>query len=142
MIKEEYCNLFEKKSEYWLAHCISSDFALGKGIAVQFNKHFNIKNKLIAEFSPLWEGKGYCLICEGTNVFNLVTKKRYYDKPTYETLRQSLLSMKQQAELRDVTKIAMPLIGCGLDKLEWEKVREIINVIFDGTNIEVIVCQI
>lgn len=141
MIKEEYCDLFEKKSEYWLAHCISSDFALGKGIAIQFNKHFNMKNKLRTEFSPLWEGKGYCLISEGTTVFNLVTKKRYYDKPTYETLNQSLLSMKQQAELRNVTKIAMPIIGCGLDKLEWERVKIILNDIFDETGIEIIVCR-
>ena len=38
-IKED---LFKNKNEYYLAHCISKDFALGAGIAKDFNKLLNI----------------------------------------------------------------------------------------------------
>ena len=34
----------------------------------------------------------------------------------------------------------MPLIGCGLDKLKWGKVRKIIIDTFNDTDIEILVC--
>ena len=39
-------------------------------------------------------------------------------------------------------KIAMPVIGCGLDRLEWSKVSEIIKEVFEGTDIEILVCKL
>ena len=35
----------------------------------------------------------------------------------------------------------MPLIGCGLDHLEWSKVSVIIQEIFQNTEIEILVCK-
>lgn len=37
--KYEECDLFCVPSNYYLVQCISADFAMGAGIAVQFNKH-------------------------------------------------------------------------------------------------------
>ena len=65
-----------------------------------------------------------------------MTKARYFLKPTYETLRSSLEAMKQDCEEHDVKKLAMPRIGCGLDRLDWNKVREMIKQTFKETNIE------
>lgn len=140
MIREEYCDLFTKSDEYWLAHCISADFAMGKGIAVKFNEYFNMKARLKSEYPFFWDKNGYCLISDGTKVFNLVTKEKYWYKPTYETIRQALIAMREQARLYKVDKIAMPLIGCGLDKLRWEKVRTIIEEVFATENVEILVC--
>jgi hypothetical protein len=68
---------------------------MGKGIALEFNKRFDMKNKLSTKFkSDNWSGKGYSL-SEG-KVFNLVTKEKYWNKPTYETLKQALCSMKEE----------------------------------------------
>lgn len=36
----------------------------------------------------------------------------------------------------------MPKIGCGLDRLQWGKVREIIKEIFGDLDIEVRVCYL
>ena len=44
--KEEIRDLFSVPEEYFLAHCISADFGMGKGIVVQFNKRFDMKRKL------------------------------------------------------------------------------------------------
>ena len=44
--KEEYRDLFTVPEDYYLAHCISADFGMGKGIVVEFNKQFDMKNKL------------------------------------------------------------------------------------------------
>lgn len=37
-------------------------------------------------------------------------------------------------------KLAMPRIGCGLDRLQWVKVKEIIEEVFANTNVEILVC--
>lgn len=39
-------NLFSVSEDYYLAHCISADFGMGKGIVVEFNKKFDMKRKL------------------------------------------------------------------------------------------------
>ena len=95
---EKTCDLFSLSEEYWLVHCISSDFAMGKGIAVDFNKRFGMKTKLTKKYTKnFWRGYGYCLEVKGTNVFNLVTKERYWHKPTLTTMRQALIDMKLNA---------------------------------------------
>lgn len=136
---EEKGNLFEVSNEYKLVHCISSDFALGKGIAKQFVEKYDVKNKLLKTYKRNnWEGKGYCL--QTDNVYNLVTKKFYFNKPTLNTLKESLLDLKNNLLKENITKIAMPQIGCGLDDLEWNMVRVLINQLFTDTDIEIKVC--
>lgn len=43
---EEVKDLFSVSEDYYLAHCISADFGMGKGIVVEFNKRFDLKRKL------------------------------------------------------------------------------------------------
>lgn len=145
--KEEVRDLFSVPDDYYLAHCISADFGMGKGIVVEFNKRFDMKNKLISKYhdfirywdDPMGECRGTCVL-EG-KVFNLITKRNYWNKPTYETLIQSLQHMKTLVINNDVKKIAMPVIGCGLDRLNWDKVSEIINEIFNDIDVEVLICK-
>ena len=74
------------------------------------------------------------------NVFNLVTKERYYHKPTLNSLEVSLNEMKDYAVEMGVKKIAMPQIGCGLDRLNWSDVSVLIEEVFGDTDIEILVC--
>ena len=62
-------------------------------------------------------------------IYHLVTKKRFLQKPTYDSLRQSLEAMTKHANKHKVTRIIMPKTGCGLDRLEWQKVQRLINEI-------------
>lgn len=142
--KEEVRDLFSVSEDYYLAHCISADFGMGKGIVVEFNKRFDMKNKLQTKYSNFvndyhhYRYGGMALI-EG-RVVNLITKERYWQKPTYETLRNALNIARIRLPL-DCKKIAMPVIGCGLDRLEWSKVSDIIKDVFYDTNIEILVCK-
>lgn len=142
---EEKGDLFAEEiiENYALCHCISSDFALGAGIAKEFAK-MGVKKALCEKFPKQWQGRGYCLMTEtnGVTVANLVTKERYFHKPTLETLRQALENLRKQALEMKLTRIAMPKIGCGLDKLEWTVVREIIRDVFADTDIEILVRSI
>ena len=143
--KEETRDLFAVPEEYYLAHCISADFGMGKGIVVEFNRRFNMKKRLQSEYPDYineWHRKklSFACILEG-RVFNLVTKERYFHKPTYDSLCGALCNMKLMSVQNGVTKIAMPIIGCGLDRLQWDKVSVIIKEIFDDTDIEILVCK-
>lgn len=131
--------------------CLSSDYAAGKGIALGFNKYFDIKNKLhnsVRGNKKHWVGKGYMVKLIGSPVFNLITKQYYYHKPTYDTLVQALEDMKSyllkemtEEELKKLT-FYMPMIGCGLDKLEWERVCIIIHGVFEFVPINIVVCYL
>jgi hypothetical protein len=61
--------------------------------------------------------------------FPLVQEK-YDDKPTYDSLRESLAQMRTHALAHGVKHIAMPKIGCGLDQLQWPAVKTLLKNIF------------
>lgn len=142
---EEVMGLFDVPSDFYFAQCISADFGMGRGIAVESNHHFNMKNKLVEKYSPYiptYESNapGACCILED-RVLNLITKRHYYAKPTLTSMELALWEMRDVCLVNNITKIAMPLIGCGLDRLRWSDVKYLIHNIFDNTDIEILVCK-
>lgn len=151
-ITEVKQDLFTVPKNYTLVHCVSADFAMGAGIAKEFTKR-GVKDYLLTDsitLIPEKERVGTCVVTFETgwvSEFNLITKEKYWHKPTYDTLRKSLLSAKEfyisvGDEYTKMIKLAMPKIGCGLDKLSWDKVKAIIEEVFADTNIEILVCSI
>ena len=123
--------------------CISADFGMGKGIAVEFNKRFDMKNKVIEKYGQgNYDTVGKCIYVDDIPVLNLVTKVRYWNKPSYSTIETALFNLRKTAELNNIHQLAMPRIGCGLDGLEWDKVKNIISDIFNDSNIDIIVCYL
>lgn len=133
-------DLFTMPHGYWLAHCISSDFALGAGIARTFNSVYNMRSKLFKEYPDYKYRGGDALPID--NVFNLVTKDKYWHKPTYDSVRDALVMMKEYMEFFGVTKLAMPRIASGLDRLDFNKVYEIICEVFEDMDVEIVICEI
>lgn len=135
ILNEKKGNLFELGKEYYFAHCISADFGMGAGIAVQFNKKFNMKSKLL----KMWNGQtpNYPQALLIDNVFNLVTKSKYYGKPTYQTIEIAIQDMAEICKQENIKYLAIPKLGCGLDRLSWGKVREIIREAFKDTDIQI-----
>ena len=150
-------DIFKRKNCYY-AHCISRDYALGAGIAVEFDKRYNM-SKTLKEMGKEYPEtlKQKCIKVD--NVFNLITKDKYWEKPTYDSLREALLEMKENIKNKlacneyykviddrlvdkNINKLVMPKIGCGLDKLSWDKVESMIKEIFEDLNIEIIICYL
>lgn len=132
-------DLFTMPENFFLAHCISADAKMGAGIAVQFRKRFKLASlQDMAGRNELAVGECYRV----DRVFNLVTKSKYYQKPTYETLTSALRSMKELCLEESIRDIAMPEIGCGLDKLQWGKVKDIITYEFMDTSMKITVCRL
>lgn len=139
-ITVEKRDLFTVPQGYYLAHCISADFALGAGIAKTFDKVYNMRFKLFREYDNYEYDGGDALLID--NVFNLVTKPKCFHKPTYDSLTEALMAMKELIIDLSITKLAMPLIGCGLDRLEWSRVYDIICEVFEDTDVEILICEL
>lgn len=140
-LNEKKGNLFElNPKKYAYAHCISQDCAMSKGIAVVFDKQFRgMKNycKRVIEENHL---NFPCVIPYSNSdkmVFNLITKKNYWGKPTYATIEATIEDMAHMCKVYNIKYLAMPKIGCGLDRLQWGKVREIIIKHFKELDIEI-----
>ena len=133
-------NLFDASDDSVFVQCISADFAMGKGIATEFNSRFNTKRKLMAAY-PInnWDCHGYCLPYK--NTMNLVTKELCWKKPTPRTLKEALVDMRNQLS-SDQTNIVMPKIGCGLDRLEWNEVEKMICEVFADTCVQITVYEL
>ena len=69
---EIHKDLFTVDKSYYLAHCIASDFIMGAGIAVRFQKEFSLRNKL--RESKLDTKPGW-IMCSNRESFQLDNKK-------------------------------------------------------------------
>jgi O-acetyl-ADP-ribose deacetylase (regulator of RNase III) len=134
------------KEPYYYAHCISADFALGAGIAVQFDKKFNLRSQLLSKYPKYnnWfarENKdhqyGDCILDSG--VLNLVTKTNYWNKPTRKSVREALEKAKEICNENGISTICMPKIAAGLDRRPWKETEEDIRSVWNGEEIKIYV---
>ena len=137
-------DLFDFKADVYV-HCISLDCEMGAGIAKQFVRYFPYMKAALIEFVKY----NNCTVptslayrYNGNTVVNLITKEHYWDKPTYKTLEGALIGLRKYCIKHDINTVAMPYIGCGLDKLSWDKVKPMIEETFKDTNIDITVCSI
>lgn len=138
---EEKRDLFTTDKIYSLCHCVSKDFRMGKGIA----KIFRDKYQHVDELRALNKNVGDVAIIKHGNryIFYLITKERVHDYPTYQSMEMTLKRLKHYIRKYNITHLAMPLIGSGLDKLEWEKVKQIIiNTFSDIDDLTILVCKL
>lgn len=144
ILEETKTDLFKYEpttQNFYYAHCVSRDFALGMGIAKPFKSKFNLTKDVLTQ------GMIFDNVSLVSNVFNLITKSNYWQKPTYDSLKKSLLNMKKtiltlNGNCTKDVQLIMPKIGCGLDKLTWENVKNIIKEVFDDTELSIVICYL
>ena len=74
---------------------------------------------------------------DGRYVYYLVTKEKYHDKPSMSSLKAALSAMRGRIVANDVRRLAMPQIGCGLDRLAWDEVKDLILSTFSAIPLEI-----
>ncbi|XP_050071236.1 ADP-ribose glycohydrolase OARD1-like [Anopheles maculipalpis] len=128
-VREIEGDLFSAPKDHSLAHCVAADLKMGAGIAVRFKQLYGKVDELKAQNVGVG---GVAVLADGPQryVYYLITKKTYNLKPTYDDLTKSLHAMKEHMSANGVGKLAIPRIGCGIDGLEWDKVKDILNNVF------------
>ena len=135
--KEVIGDVFSSPWSSALAHCISLDCKQSKGIALEFCRRFG-RNHFM-EKKNLHVGDIIIQTYRGRPIFNLITKKRFFNKPTYESLESALIAMRNYLIQHNILGVSLPKLGCGIDRLKWKHVKLLIQRVFNHTNIEVTV---
>ena len=98
------------------AHCVSSVFAMVKGLASTLACGYLESQQLRKLSFNLFPPGFLVAYLDQQNIRYLshsVTKRRCLQKPTYETLELSLKVLKQHLKRPNVEELAIPKLGCG-----------------------------
>ena len=134
-------NLLDQPVNYTILHTL---YACCNGETIGLTKEiidlFDIKKELIEEldyFKNLVEYYsdseyviGDIITYPYKNVISLITKEHRGDIVQYSTIKKGLNKVKKYMEENNIHYLAMPRICCGYEKLEWERVKDIINDVF------------
>lgn len=116
-----------------LAHCVSADFRMGKGIASIFKEKFQGVDELLSQKKGV--GEVAFLHRNDRHIFYIITKEKYFQKPSRQNFERSLHYLRRLCEELGVKALSIPRIGSGLDRLPPEFVQKTILKVFDGSNL-------
>ena len=137
-IKYNSGSLFEAQNNF--AHCISKDFRLSKGIALDIKLKFPEVMQL--SIDKTYSEIGSVIIQKindekFSEIYHLVTKGKYFEKPTYKSLFESLVNLKKYLLSNNIKELNIPKIGSGCDKLNWNFIESMLKFIFSSCDIVV-----
>lgn len=136
-ITELEINIMAVPQGYYLAQGISRDLNFKVGLPALFEKTYNLKEKLTANYDEEIEiGEVYLI----DNVYSLVVKDSSYDRPDRDVLMDALVELRDQMEEDMVTKLAIPKLCCGRNGLEWDDVKAMISFVFGNSDVQILVC--
>jgi len=121
-----------------LAHGCNCQGIMGAGVALGFKErhpHMYKEYRRRCKAKPRRFNLGdvfFWKVIGRPSVFNLGTQEFPGAHALYEAVEISLARMKLLAEKENIRSIAMPRIGAGYGGLAWEKVRKIIEHVFEN----------
>lgn len=136
---EEQKDLFCMPGEYSLVHCTSVDLDSRRGIARVFNKKFGRNNDLLSQQPDV--GKTLQLRDGHRFLFYLITRRRMDQQSSYRNIWEALWNLRRQLLELNICKLAMPKIDCGKDGLNWRIIRNMLEVVFKDTGVNIVVCS-
>lgn len=137
-LNEVSMNVLCAPQGYYLAQAISRDRNFNVGLPAQFDKAFDLKEKLKGLMIDSLE-IGECYLTG--NLYSLVVKDSSYDAPDRDHLMDAIISMRDNMELEKVKKLAIPKLCCGRMGLEWDDVKSMIEFAFEDSDVEILVCS-
>ena len=160
-----YSEIIISPAQFFLVHTISGDNAQGAGIARTINSLYRFRDNLVADkarnlglIESGWRfdrshgcfknpcttdtirfigkpGDVYYTL-SNPHIVGLITKERYYEKPSLDDMYTALISLREtwvamavnhiDDGIHNKIELIMPHIGCGLDGLDWDDVSELI----------------
>ncbi|KAJ8945577.1 hypothetical protein NQ318_010434 [Aromia moschata] len=140
--REEPRDLFQTPADFCLAHCVAADLRMSRGIALTFKKAFGQLEELRKQRPEV--GRVLQITAaeqeKERSVFYLVTKQLSHHKPTYQTVWDTLVELRDVLLSQSISSLAIPKIASGLDGLDWRVIRSMLEVLFRFTGIEILVC--
>lgn len=122
-------NLLESPAQV-LTNTVNTEGVMGKGLALQF------KNKFPAMFQDYVErckkkqvklGEPYLWQDSEVQILNFPTKGMWRENSKIEDIENGLKYIARHYQEMGVATLALPALGCGLGRLNWQNVRGLIE---------------
>ncbi|KAJ8941505.1 hypothetical protein NQ318_006456 [Aromia moschata] len=127
--REEPRDLFQTPADFCLAHCVAADLRMSRGIALTFKKAFGQLEELRRQRPEV--GRVLQITAaeqeKERSVFYLVTKQLSHHKPTYQTVWDTLVELRDVLLSQSISSLAIPKIASGLDGLDWRVIRSMLR---------------
>lgn len=123
-IKYSDLDIFQSPLSQAIVHCITADFKENHGISSEINDKYG-------EISGLNKHKmkvGSCLTRQNTRtVFSLITKRNANNNSSISNFTVCLNNLLNECRRLKIKELAFVKYKCGLDKMDWSQVGELIN---------------
>lgn len=137
-------NLFTNRTTHVLLQCIPwNALQANAGIAHSFNEYYPQMTMYIEKVhmynGDTWEVSPKAILYStGTNdsIINLLSKEMVYHKPTLKTFEDSIRDSVYIIKSHGFKKIALPLVGCGIDGLNFNDVGKILEKYYGELGLE------
>ncbi|KAF4522287.1 hypothetical protein B566_EDAN010995 [Ephemera danica] len=129
LIQHEMGDVFDAPENFSLVHCVAEDMVMTKGVAKTFQDRFGRRNELLAQKKKMGE---VAMLKDGRRyIFYLIGKERTNSRPVYpDVLLKCLETLRKVCLELNITKLAMPKLGHGYNKLNWDIIEQHINELF------------
>lgn len=118
----------------YIAHCISSDIVMGAGVAFDLALEFPYMRNNLRQYRVDVNGEylisPFPMVIKTKRIFNLISKKYYFNESTYPYLTECLRQLKEMCVMLNITTLNIPKIGSKRDGLSWKRVSNIIKKTF------------
>lgn len=138
--EERQVDLLSLPVYYHIAFAIPADLSFGSETARRIEAIYKLKPKLekaaeeyeneCEDLEEGWNKAGDVVRIE--NVYVMFTTNKKYQHPTLDTIRECVRTLAQDCYKNKIQFLAMPRIGCGHGRLDWDVVRELILDEFDN----------
>ena len=133
ILKTVHGDLFTCSPTSSMAHCVSQDLKMTRGIAHKFRTVFGCVGDLYSQ-SPRVGGVVY-LKRRSNFIYYIVTKEFFYQKPQLNDYFAAIHSLRDLILSHNVTELAIPQLGCGLDRIPIPLFYSSLRSIFCGDSI-------
>ena len=122
-------DLFDFPAYYFLSYGVPADLSLGSETARRLNLYYHFVESISNNFEMRKAGETYLY----HNLFILLISNRKFAPITMDTLESCIKELALYCINEEIHYLAMPRIGSGKGKLDWEDVRSMIIRTFNET---------
>ena len=133
-----------------LVNTVNTVGVMGKGIALQFKKHFPENYKAYrkaVEDGKVHTGQVFVVKLNNTKttgvryIFNFPTKAHWRHPSKMQWIREGLADLRAKVLEYNISSIAIPPLGAGQGGLKWDEVKKEIEKELSDLNIEVLLFE-